>query len=82
VRYITSIDEFLKFFGVQYVPDLPDPNTYHDTILDKPIMPPASALSFTDNESFPTTPACSHETYRKERLGFNDKFIWVWRKVR
>ena len=79
--YITSIDDVLSWLGVEYDRNLPDPSIVNDRYWRRPILPSLDQISFKVNGEIPTISEIKSEDFVKDRIGFNGKFLWVWRKV-
>lgn len=84
--HITSLDKFLKMFGIVYDPDLPEPESFHEYRFLRPVSP---CLALTkEHGNMPVDVTVNHfEEYRKDQICFQDADgkncrLLIWRRVR
>jgi len=78
--HITSIDDVLSWLGVEYDRNLPDPSIVNDRYWKRPIPSSISQMSFMASDELPIISTIEYEEFSKDRIGFNGKFLEVWRK--
>lgn len=75
---VTSIDELMRFFELDYDPSLPDPNTYQrDTVR---FRTPADLKMLATTDVEPTEQAYKSEVYKKSMIVYQGKMLKVWVK--
>ena len=77
-KHITSIDDVLKWLGVTYSPELPDPITIDS---DTWIVPVLENIDFflPSEKTFPPKPKIKSKRYRKNRIiSPNGGTLLIW----